>query len=50
MVSKTIIKLFSWPYYFFYYGIIINSMRLADVRATSVALTQAKHMLLIIIQ
>ena len=35
MVSKTIFKLLSLPYYYFLcYGIIIDSMRLACVRAT----------------
>ena len=34
LASKMILKLFSKPYQLFYYGIIINSMRLACVRAT----------------
>ena len=34
MVSKMIVKLFSYLYYFLCYGIIINSMRLAYVRPT----------------
>ena len=37
MVSKTIVKPFSLPYYFLCYGIIINSIRLACVKATQVA-------------
>ena len=34
LVSKAILKLFSYPYQLFYYGIIINSMHLASMRAT----------------
>ena len=37
MVSKAIVKLFGKPYYLLCYGIIINSMHLARVRATQVA-------------
>ena len=36
-MSKTVVQVFSYPYYFFSYKIIINNMRLACVRAAQVA-------------